>query len=170
MTKSDNKTQTITLEGTKHPFNKAEKGEDKYFVKMPSDLMHYVHIPGYKPEYNYLYTILVDFYNVDFGYAFPTEWKIGRVYGKQDPKTVRNHLRVLERVGLISIHKPRGNKIYVPYEPLSREELFKVCPEAQKSYEEHIRKEQAELERHELEELPAFLRDKYKEKVLIKQT
>ncbi|MCM3093831.1 MULTISPECIES: helix-turn-helix domain-containing protein [unclassified Cytobacillus] len=138
--------QKIEIKGTGKVFNKKEKQSDTFFVKMPSDLMHYVHIPGYEPEYNYLYTILVDYYNPDQGYAYPTEPQICRKYGKKE-KAVRRHLAVLERVGLIKSSKPKANKIYVPYQPLSKEELFEKCPEARRSYLDYVKAEDAEKAR-----------------------
>lgn len=136
-----------TINGTGKVFDKSKQLADKYFVKMPADLMLYVHVPGYKPEYNYLYTIIVDFYSTKEGYAYPTEWQIARKYGKKDPKTVRGHLRALERVGLIGIYKPFKNKLYVPLEPLPKDELFKACPSAAENYRSYIRKEESEKER-----------------------
>jgi hypothetical protein len=130
--------QLIT--GTGKVFNKKEKNEDSFFVKMPSGLMNYIHIPGYEPEYNYLYTIIVDFYNADQGYAYPTEHQIARRYGKKE-KAIRRHMAVLERVGLIKTSKSNGNKIYVPYQPLTKEELFEKCPEACRSYLDYINAE-----------------------------
>ncbi|MGP4072639.1 helix-turn-helix domain-containing protein [Piscibacillus sp. B03] len=135
------------LRGTEQVFDKTEKSKEDFFVKMPYDLMHYVHLPGYKPQFNYPYTILVDFYNADYGYAFPTEHQIARKYGVKSVKTVRKHLRFLEDVGLIKIAKPNGNKIYVPYKPLSQEELFRQCPQAAERYREFIAEEDAEKRR-----------------------
>lgn len=134
------------LEGTKEVFNKAIKSEKEYFVKMPSELMNYVHVPGYKPEYNYLYTIIVDYYNVELGYAYPTEWQLARKYGK-GVQTVRKHLRFLEKVGLIKITKRGLNKLYIPYKPLGQADLFKACPEARDRYNAIIQAEEAEKER-----------------------
>ncbi|MFD2923881.1 hypothetical protein [Halobacillus naozhouensis] len=139
--------QKPVIKGTDKVFDKTNKAESDYFVKMPSDLMNYVHVPGYKPQFNYLYTILVDFYNADMGYAYPTEYQLSRRYGVKAVKTIREHLRFLERVGLIKIVKPRANKVYVPYKPLTQAELFKRCPEASKSYNEFIQAETEEKKR-----------------------
>ncbi|WP_038242990.1 helix-turn-helix domain-containing protein [Virgibacillus salexigens] len=139
-------TQQLLLPSTKEVFNKSEKSKESFFVKMPADIMHYVHVPNYKPEYNYLYAIIVDYYNVDYGYAYPTEWQISRRYGK-GIQTVRTHLRALESFGLIKISKPKGNKIYVPYKPLSKRELFEKCPEAQKKFTDNKQAEDAERRR-----------------------
>ncbi|WP_419893793.1 helix-turn-helix domain-containing protein [Oceanobacillus kimchii] len=113
---------------------------------MPADLIHYVHAPGYRPEYNYLYAIIVNYYNVKYGYAYPSEWKISRAYGK-GIQTVRTHLRALESYGLIKIIKPTGNKRYIPYKPLTKEKLFEKCPDARENYLKSIQAEDAEKER-----------------------
>lgn len=134
------------INGSGKVFDKTKAEEGAFFVKMPSDLMNYVHVPGYKPEYSYLYTIIVDYYNADYGYAFPTEWQISRYYGK-GVKTVRNHLKKLEDFGLIKIQKPRRNNVYIPFKPLSQEELFRVCPEARQNYSKTFQDEAAEYER-----------------------
>lgn len=136
------------IEGTGKVFDKSKNAaEGEFFVKTPSNLFNYVHVPGYKPEYSYLYSIIIDYFNSDLGYAYPTEWQIARKYGKKDVKTVRTHLRFLESVGLLKIAKPYGNKLYIPYKPLNQAELFKACPEAEANYKEAIRKEEAEKER-----------------------
>jgi hypothetical protein len=138
--------QKITIKGTGKVFNKLDTSIGLHFVKMPSDLMNYVHVPGYEPEYNYLYTIIVDFYNADHGYAYPTEHQIARRYGKKE-KAIRRHMAVLDRLGLVKVEKPNGNKIYIPYQPLSQEELFEKCPEARRSYLDYINAETAEKTR-----------------------
>lgn len=134
------------LKSSKQVFDKSEKSEGEFFVKMPSDLINYVHVPDYRPEYSYLYAIIVDYFNPDLGYAYPTEWQISRKYGK-GIKTVRTHLRFLESVGLIKIAKPYANKLYIPYKPLSQAELFKACPDAEANYKANIEAEAAEKKR-----------------------
>lgn len=138
----------LKIKSSGQVFDKKENGEGEFFVKMPSDLINYVHVPGYMPEYSYLYTILVDYFNSDLGYAYPTEWQLSRKYGKSI-KTVRGHLRKLEEVGLIKIAKPYANKLYIPYKPLSQAELFKECPEAEAKYRANLAAEAAEKERKE---------------------
>ncbi|MFC4387753.1 helix-turn-helix domain-containing protein [Gracilibacillus marinus] len=128
----------------------ASATSDTLYVKLPSGLFNYVHVPGYKPEYSHLYSIIVDFYNVNYGYAFPTEWQIAKVYGKSI-KTVRNHLRQLERLGLILIIKNSRNKMYVPLKPLTKEQLFIECPEAERRL---LEIEEAEKQEYEREFIP----------------
>lgn len=125
---------TIKLRSSGEIFDKtklASAASDTTYVKLPSGLFNYVHVPGYKPEYSHLYSIIVDFYNANYGYAFPTEWQIAKVYGKSI-KTVRHHLRQLERLGLILIIKNSRNKMYVPLKPLTKDQLFAECPEAER--------------------------------------
>lgn len=138
-----------TLEGTGKVFNKSEKqAEGEFFTKMPSNLFNYVHVPGYKPEFSHLYAIIVDCFNTDYGYAFPSEWQISRMYGK-GVKTVRTHLRKLEQYGLLRIVKTNRNKRYIPLQPLDKETLFKACPKAKENYLASIKAEDEEEKRKE---------------------
>lgn len=132
--------------GSGKVFDKTKAEEGAFFVKMPSDLMNYVHVPGYKPEYSYLYTIIVDYFNSDEGYAYPTKWQISRYYGK-GIKTVGKHLDKLKEFGLIKIRKYGRNNVYIPFKPLSQEELFRVFPEARKNYSKTFQDEADEYKR-----------------------
>lgn len=142
--------KNLKIEGTGEVYNKSKNAEGEFFIKMPSNLMNYVHVPGYKPEYNYLYAIIVDFYNVEQGYAYPNEWQLSRKYGK-GTRTVREHINALVRFGLIKKFKRGLNNCYVPLQPLSQEKLFKVCPEAERKYKDEIEKEAEEFKRWELQ-------------------
>lgn len=137
------------LVGSMQVFNKQVNTKGEYFVKMPSDLMNYVHVPKYRPELSYLYAVIVDYFNADLGYAYPTEWQISRRYGKSI-KTVRRHLVELQSFGLVKITKVGRNNRYVPFKPLNKADLFEKCPAAETKYREELAKESAEYAREKV--------------------
>ncbi|PEB54188.1 hypothetical protein CON65_16575 [Bacillus pseudomycoides] len=101
------------------------------FFRLPSELRHYIFMKGYKAEMNYLYALISDAYNVNRGCAYPSQYTLSKYYGK-DETTVRRHLAVLEKVGLVRIignGKGKGN-FYKPLVPLTQEELFRKYPDA----------------------------------------
>ncbi|MGJ7913802.1 helix-turn-helix domain-containing protein [Neobacillus sp. LXY-1] len=72
------------------------------FIALTQNITYYVYMVGYKPEMSYLYALIVDRYNVEKGYAFPSHYTLAKDYGTSE-KTVGEHLKVLERVGLIDV-------------------------------------------------------------------
>jgi DNA-binding transcriptional ArsR family regulator len=106
------------------------------FIKLPSDIRHYVYIDGYKAEMSYLYALIVDYYSVEKHYAFPSQYTLAKDYGKSQ-KTVGEHLQVLKSVGLIDIFDNERGKVnyYKPLTPLSKEGLFAKFPKAAEKYE-----------------------------------
>ncbi|PEF24964.1 helix-turn-helix domain-containing protein [Bacillus pseudomycoides] len=105
------------------------------FFRLPSELRHYIFMKGYKAEMNYLYGLIVDYYNAEKKCAFPSQYTLSKYYGK-DETTVRRHLAVLEKVGLIKIignGKGKGN-FYIPLVPLTQGELFRKYPDAAAKY------------------------------------
>lgn len=105
------------------------------FFRLPSELRHYIFMKGYKAEMNYLYGLIVDYYNAEKKCAFPSQYTLSKYYGK-DETTVRRHLAILEKVGLIKIignGKGKGN-FYQPLVPLTQGELFRKYPDAAAKY------------------------------------
>ncbi|NSL51715.1 helix-turn-helix domain-containing protein [Calidifontibacillus erzurumensis] len=134
------------MKGSRIVFNKSEKLEDSFFIKLPSNLKWYIYIDGYKAEMNYLYALIVDYYNADEGCAYPSMLRLSREYGKTEP-TTRAHLQTLKDVGLIDFTDIRGKKYYVPFIPLDQEELFRQFPEAEEKYKIALQKEEQERKR-----------------------
>jgi DNA-binding MarR family transcriptional regulator len=116
------------------------------FIRLPSDLRNYIYMPNFKAEMCYLYGLIVDYYNADWGYAFPSVNELAFAYGKS-AKTTSEHLKVLEECGLIKRSRTTQNNIYIPYYPLSKNELFKKFPEAKANYEKALAKRDEEKER-----------------------
>src|SRR5690625_7276489 len=52
--------------------NPADEERGKFFIPFPSDARHYIYHPKMKPEYLYLYTLIIDYYNEAEGRAFPS--------------------------------------------------------------------------------------------------
>ncbi|MGG3756225.1 helix-turn-helix domain-containing protein [Bacillus anthracis] len=105
------------------------------FFRLPSELRHYTFMKGYKAEMNYLYGLIADAYNAEKKCAFPSQYTLSKYYGK-DETTVRRHLAILEKVGLIKIignGKGKGN-FYIPLMPLTQEKLFRKYPDAAAKY------------------------------------
>jgi hypothetical protein len=116
--------------------NKTNPGAGgKKFIPMPSDMRHYIHHELMKAEKLFLYAILIDYYNVDMGFAWPSLERLAVDYGKTS-KTTGGHLRDLEKVGLIAIvNKGR----YVPLDPLPAEKFYAMFPHAWESYKQAIK-------------------------------
>lgn len=135
-----------TMKGSGKIFDKSAKVEDNFFIKLPSNLRWYIYVDGYKAEMNYLYALIVDFYSVNEGYAYPSMLRLSREYGKTEP-TTRAHLQTLKDVGLIDYTEIKGKKYYVPFQPLDQAELFRQYPQAAENYRKAIKKEDEERER-----------------------
>jgi DNA-binding transcriptional ArsR family regulator len=118
-------------------FNKSKLKENgELFIALPSDIRHYVYLDGYKSEMSYLYGLIVDYYNVDKCYAFPSQYTLAKDYGKSE-KTVVEHLKVLKSVGLIDVFDNGKGKVnyYKPLVPLTKDVLFVKFPKAAEKYE-----------------------------------
>ncbi|MBM7838345.1 DNA-binding transcriptional ArsR family regulator [Alkalihalobacillus xiaoxiensis] len=131
------------MEGSHKVYVKTEPMDDSFFIKLPSNLAHYVYISGYKAEMNYLYALIVDHFSVEKGFAYPSQLRLARLYGK-DLKTLRNHLRKLREVKLIDYEEEAPTKVYVPLVPLTQEELWAQAPEAERRYKDVVKKESDE--------------------------
>lgn len=117
------------------PVNKTEPGADgRKFIPMPSDVRHYVHHERMSADKLYLYALLIDYFNVDEGAAWPSQERLAVDYGKTS-KTVGNHLKDLEAVGLLAI--PIKGK-YIPLEPLTAEDFYKKFPDAWTNYKDAL--------------------------------
>ncbi|CAN7225187.1 hypothetical protein [Rossellomorea sp. LjRoot5] len=113
------------------PINKENPGANgKHFIAFPSDAKHYVHHPRMAPEKLFLYQLLIDYYNVDKGYAHPSLETLTIHYGKSYNTTVR-HIEDLKVVGLLDYPK-KG--YYVPLQPLTADEFYADFPEAWERY------------------------------------
>jgi DNA-binding transcriptional ArsR family regulator len=77
-----------------------------------------------------LYSLIIDYYNVEEGHAYPSIETLALRYGKTADTTSR-HLDDLKAVGLIDFEE-KG--FYVPLVPLKELEFYSEYPEAWESY------------------------------------
>lgn len=133
-------------------FNKENPSADgRKFIPLSNKVKHYMHHEKMDAGKLFLYALIVDFHNVDKGYAFPSQERLAVDYGKTS-KTTGRHLKDLKDVGLIAI--PAKGK-YVPLEPLSEEDFYRKYPKAwtnyKKAYEDHEKRREdgrKRLEKH----------------------
>jgi hypothetical protein len=131
--------------GERKVYDKTQRREDAHFIKMPSELRHYVYLPDYKAEMNFLYALIVDLWNAELGYAYPSQEKLAMYYGKA-LNTTKEHLKVLQKYRLIETNTNSLGKTYVPLEPLSEHEFFVKYREADQQYKERLRKIEVDRE------------------------
>lgn len=120
---------------TRFPINKTNPGREGTFIALPSDARHYVYHPKMTPAKLYTYAILIDLFNENKGYAFPSQESLA-FYINVSPTTINTHIRDLKAVGLLYV--PIRNQ-YIPLQPLSQEEFFEDFPEAKKVYLEKLK-------------------------------
>lgn len=108
-------------------------GEDSSnFFYMPYELKNYVFLKDYKVEMNYLFALIDNWCEQNHGDFAPISQSVlARYYGKSTA-TLRKHLEVMERYGLIMIVSARKgvSNIYIPKQPLTSKELFAKYPAA----------------------------------------
>jgi len=131
-------------------FDEPRKDGQFSFVKVDKRLMKaYQYLPGFDADAVLVYLLIVDLYNENYGYAFPT------LYNISIQLNMKNHrrdkaLKTLEKYGLIETWKmDSGNKVYIPKEPLPLEELVNQYPEVLSNYEKLLKQidEQREKDR-----------------------
>lgn len=106
---------------------------------------HYTKLPDFKPDHIAMYTVLMSYYNDQYGYAFPTkaELSLRLNCGINKPAKIS---KVLEKYGLIrcvSRHRAQigSNDIYYVYAPItSAEEFAKTFRQECEEYNERAAK------------------------------
>ncbi|WP_029100207.1 helix-turn-helix domain-containing protein [Brevibacillus thermoruber] len=128
---------------TYNPNTGAEKRKKPFapksdYVEVPNAIHRlYTRIPGFTADHALMYIVLMDFYNVEYGYAYPTKWDLAHRLncGENKPSQLA---KLLEECGLIRV-KPGGfgrNDIYYVYAPITDEaEFYRRFPEAKARYE-----------------------------------
>ncbi|WP_430530409.1 helix-turn-helix domain-containing protein [Bacillus cereus] len=107
------------------------------FEMFPNMLFDYIQLGLITHTDLVVYMKLLQRYNENYGYAFPTIERLmieTRIKGKA---TVHNSLKRLGEVGLVQKSKTnRGNNVYVVYKPLDKKELYKCVPDKVKQFKE----------------------------------
>jgi predicted transcriptional regulator len=95
------------------------------FITVPAGIYDYLELGLISTKDLTIYIKLLDLYNQDYGYAFPTISQLRRMSGIKSKTTVDKCLDKLENVGLIKRGKAKkGNNVYVVYKPLKKSELY----------------------------------------------
>lgn len=125
-------------------------GEKKYpyqisehYIPSPNSLRRiYTNHPKYNGNVLLIYELLFDYWNADYGYAFPTVWKLAEDSGLGEA-TVKRCIQTL--VGLDLIKKQRSqvanNNVYTFKKPIeSIEELIAKFPEVEEYRQSRLAK------------------------------
>ncbi|AZV45181.1 hypothetical protein BAOM_4602 [Peribacillus asahii] len=141
---------------TRKVFNKRTPAEGgKNFIALPNDACHYVHHEKMSADKLFLYALIIDYYNLEEGFAFPSIETLAVAYGKA-PDTTSKHIDDLKAVGLIDFpYKGR----YVPLIPLSATEFYAEFPEAFTNYQTAFRR--CETRKADSRERARLWREKY---------
>lgn len=110
------------------------------FTKHPNALHRlYTRLPDFQPIHALAYVVLVDYFNEDYGYAWPTQYELYLRLncGVNTPAKV---METLEDYELIYRKKVNGkNYVYVPREPIDNEtEFYARWPEAKTHYDARV--------------------------------
>lgn len=102
---------------------------EKPFVSVPASIFHFIELGLISGNDFLLYTKLIDQYNTELGYAYPTYDQL-EVITNSSRDTINKSLAKLEELGLIEKRKGyKGNNVYYVYKPLDKEELYSLLPE-----------------------------------------
>lgn len=95
------------------------------FEQVPMELFDYIQLGLITHTDLVVYVKLLQLYNENYGYAYPTVEKL-MIHTRIGSKaTIHKSLKRLGEVGLIQKSKAnRGNNVYVVYKPLSKAELY----------------------------------------------
>src|SRR5690606_10456020 len=94
----------------------------------------YTQHPKFNGNVRLVYEVLLDYWNAEYGYAFPDQWELALITG-MSKSSIKNYLRVLQELELIEVGKSNiGNKlnnVYYIKQPINNlDEFFKKFPEA----------------------------------------
>ncbi|MBJ6721244.1 transcriptional regulator [Bacillus sp. PR5] len=107
------------------------------FEQVPMELFDYIQLGLITHTDLVVYVKLLQFYNPDYGYAFPTVEKLMIDTHIKGKATVHNSLKRLGEVGLIQKGKASwGNNTYMVYKPLSKTKLYKRVPDKVEKFKE----------------------------------
>ncbi|KXH83729.1 helix-turn-helix domain-containing protein [Sporosarcina sp. HYO08] len=111
------------------------------FVQIPMELFDYLQLELITRTDITVYIRLCDFYNEEYGYAFPTIPQLMLATRIGSKTTIHKSIEKLEEVGLIRKSKTnRGNNTYVIYKPLSKSELYDQVPDKVEQFKEFVDK------------------------------
>src|SRR5690625_48597 len=133
-------------DGKRYPFEISEF----YSVGLNSLKRIYTQHPKFNGNVRLIYELLFDYWNAEYGYAFPDQWQLAIDSG-MSVSSVGRHLKVLEELELIKKGKsPTGhvNNVYYIKKPIDNiTEFYERFPEVEKKARERIEKIKAEKEK-----------------------
>jgi len=114
---------------------------NNYFEQVPAELFDYIQLGLITHTDMVIYIKLLQLYNPNYGYAFPTIDQL-RSYTRTGSKaTIHSSIRRLCEVGLIKKGKTSGgNNIYVVYKPLDTVDLYNAVPDKVEQFESRLTK------------------------------
>ncbi|WEA41638.1 transcriptional regulator [Lysinibacillus fusiformis] len=105
------------------------------FEKVSTDIFYYVQLGFIKSSDVALYIKYLELFNPNYGYAFPTIYQL-EDYLNCSRSSIMSANKRLVAAGLIMISKyQHNNNIYLPLQPLRKEELAKQIPNKVKELE-----------------------------------
>lgn len=121
------KKTTITVKSTK---SICKESIVNNFEKLPHDLFNYLELGLITHTDFVVFMKLTQFYNAEYGYAFPTISQL-MIYTRIGSKhTINRSIKNLVTVGLLQKGKSsNGNNVYRTYKPLDKENLYKQVPQ-----------------------------------------
>lgn len=125
-------------------------GEKKYpyqisehYIPSPNSLRRiYTNHPKYNGNALLIYELLFDYWNADYGYAFPTVWRLAEDSGLGEA-TVKRCIKTLEELDLINKTRSQvaNNNVYTFKKPVeSIEELIAKFPEVKEYRDSRLAK------------------------------
>ncbi|MGG0845243.1 helix-turn-helix domain-containing protein [Peribacillus simplex] len=147
--------QTISIKGTEL---RCKDNVKENFEQIPASLNNYVRFGLIKPNDVYLYTLLMQYDNAKYGYAWPPIETLQMDFGGASDGTIRKSIKRLVNAGLVRRMKSKRyphKMIYYVDLPLAIEELKAIVPEHSKAYEEYRGKMQdrAKMDRERFNQL-----------------
>lgn len=118
----------------------ATRNVNERFEKVSTDIFYYVQLGLIKQNDVVLYIKYLELFNEDYGYAFPTIYQLQDYLNISRASIMDSNKRLVE-AGLLKIDKhKKNNNIYLPLQPLPKNELAKQVPQKLKELEERQNK------------------------------
>ena len=133
-------------DGKNYPF----KIDEYYSVGLNSLKRVYTQHPKFNGNVRLIYELLLDYWNADYGYAFPDQWELARESG-QSLSSIKRNINILKDLELIEVKKsPVGkkNNVYYIKKPVTTlEEFYRKFPDIEEESKKRIAMIDAEMEK-----------------------
>lgn len=105
------------------------------FEKVSTDIFFYVQLGLIKCSDVALYIKYLELYNPNYGYAFPTIYQLEDYLNCSRSSLMKANKRLVAAGLLVKGKYQQNNNVYLPLQPLSKEELAKQVPNKVKELE-----------------------------------